>query len=172
MATVKRLSEWRSGGSYLWVEVGVLHTHGGIHQTSSAQLCSSPVLGDSWRLAAGDRESLPEQQGRNSELRDDNNRRLSAVSGLLGTDAASTHLSVKVSSCQADGAQADSAAALSDPGDDLLVLHVLHRLPIDGQDQISILHSGRLGRTPHVHLPQDMNWDGKRSLAYETPSRM
>lgn len=84
--TVMLLEKWRAGGSYLLAEVGVLDD-AGIHQTA-AQLCSSGLLGDLWRLlVVCDHQSRPEQQGRNSELRD-NNRRLSATSGFLLTDTA------------------------------------------------------------------------------------
>lgn len=159
--------------SYLWVEAGVLHTHGGIHQTP-AQLSSSGVLADLGRSpAVCDYESLPEQQGRQSELRDKNRQPAAERdSGPPADGHGDTHLSVKVSSCQADGAQADSVAAMSDPGDDVLVVHVLHWFPVDGQEQISVLHPSRLGRTPQVHLPQKMNWDRKQSLAYQRLSRV
>lgn len=74
-----------------------------------------------------------------------------------GEGTGDAHLSVKVSSCHGYGGQADFVAAPSDPLDDVLVLHGLHRLPVDGQQQSSVHHPSCLGWTLRIDLPQNMN---------------
>lgn len=76
---------------------------------------------------------------------------------VRGPAALSGYLSVEVPPCLSDGREADCGAAPPDPPHDVLVLQRLHRLPVDGQQKVPVLHPDRLGWTPRVHLPQHVD---------------
>lgn len=78
-----------------------------------------------------------------------------AVSSYTAHSA--TYRSVEVPPCFGDGNQADFVAAPSDSFHDVFMLQRLYRLPVDGQEQVPVLHAGGFSWTPCVHIPQNMN---------------